>query len=474
MVRLKVMSMRHSEKCPLWDFEIYGILCRKKNTMLLMKFLLAITNGIWLIEPSYAQAQMPLVKSIMDGNFKSPKNKTIKHGLYALAISPTSRVNIDSETNRFDTAETGSVAIFKVCGPIMKEDGECGEPGTARLCEAIDEAAANSNIIGAVFIFDSPGGTVSGTEEFANCIREFNKPKIGIVEDMCASAAYWAISQCDKVYACNSSARIGSIGTMVSFSDMQPYWEAQGVKFHEIYAPASVDKNRDFNEARKGNYALVKETLAGINDIFIKAVTSARPGLNDKETLTGKMFLAADAEKMGLTDGYMCEEDAVSEVRAMASGSNNNNSINNQNKTEMKIKATLTALVAFVSSAFPDKFKADETLVTEEHLEKINGELATLAGIKEAKETAETALALANTAKAEIESNLATTTTAKVAAETKVGEMQAEINRLCKLNPGATSVFKIKEEAAGAEEEATDNEFYSEMDAKRDELRSKA
>lgn len=332
-------------------------------------------NGIWFIEPGYAQAQAPLIKAIMNGG-QFPKTNTIKKGKYAAVISPTGDQSyIDSKSNKFETADEGSVAIFCVSGPIMKDDGECGEPGTARMCEAIDEAANNSNIIGAVFIFDSPGGSVSGTEEFANCIKDFNKPKIGIVEDMCASAAYWAISQCDEVYACNSTSRIGSIGTMVSFADMQPYWESQGVKFHEIYADASVDKNKDFIEARKGNYDLVKETLNGINNIFIASVTGARKGLNKKETLTGKMFLAADAQAVGLIDGMMCEEDAVQKVRDVAAkankGSNNASTNINQNNTEMKIGAKFTALVAMLSSAFSG-FKADETVLTEEHLTKIN------------------------------------------------------------------------------------------------------
>ena len=45
-------------------------------------------NGIWFIEPGYAQAQAPLIKAIMNGG-QFPKTNTIKKGKYAAVISPT-------------------------------------------------------------------------------------------------------------------------------------------------------------------------------------------------------------------------------------------------------------------------------------------------------------------------------------------------------------------------------------------------
>jgi protease-4 len=394
--------------------------------------LLAIQNGFWFIEKSYADAHLPLIHNILKGDFSSFESKETLPGTFA--IDPTGAVAFSpNRWEGFDYAKPGSVAVLPVTGAIMKYD-YCGAIGTQTLVNWLKQADANSNIVGVVLKTDSPGGTVAGTQDFANAVKAFSKPIITYVDDLMASAALWGGINADEIYAGNKTARIGSIGTMLSFADVQPMYEKQGIVFHEIYADASSEKNKDYNDARKGNYERVKETLNAMNDEFVAGVIEARgEKLDVKKTTHGAMFMASDAEKFGLIDGILSFEGCVDRVLELASQSNQNNQSQKNNST-MKIKATWLAMTAFLTAAFTG-FKAEETALTEEHLEKMNAELATLAAVKTELATKETALAELTTAKAGVDKDLVDSKaeTARVAEEFKTFKAS---------NPGATPVIK--------------------------------
>jgi protease IV len=93
---------------------------------------------------------------------------------------------------------------------------------------------------------------------------------------------------------------------MISFADMKPYYEKQGVVFHTIYAPESTHKNKAFELALEGKYDLIKaELLSPLARKFQEAVTQQRPNLDTKVEgiIAGKMFFAQDALKHGMVDG---------------------------------------------------------------------------------------------------------------------------------------------------------------------------
>lgn len=55
------------------------------------------------------------------------------------------------------------------------------------------------------------------------------------------------------------SSAFGSIGVMCSFSDLKPFYEKMGVKFHEIYADQSENKNEAFRLALEGDYTKIRQ-----------------------------------------------------------------------------------------------------------------------------------------------------------------------------------------------------------------------
>jgi protease-4 len=423
--------------------------------------LLAIQNGFWLIEPSAVNAFVPIILSLQKGDLSALKSEQETPSAFFIAADGAITFSAKG-AHAFSSAPSGSIMVIPVSGAIMKQDN-CGTMGTASIVSLLNQAKANPNISGAIIKTDSPGGTVAGTEEFSRAVTEFAavKPIVSYIEDLAASAAYWGISGSTEIYAGNQTSRIGSIGTMLSFADMQPMLEKQGVVFHEVYAPDSSQKNEDFIQARKGNYDLVKQTLGAINDVFKQAVIDNRgTKLNKKDTLTGKVFMMQDAISNGLIDGQKSFDEVVTRVQELV----NQQSSNNQSKNNtMKVKSMWVAMTTFLATAFTG-FKAEETVLTEEHLEKMNAELDTLATVKADAQKAIDDLAAAN-------KTIETLTSEKTTLVNEKATLTAQVEKLNGKSAGATNINKIVDDTTTAEDDADD--FTSETDNDVKAMRAK-
>lgn len=382
---------------------------------------LQITNSIWLIEPTAIDGFLPFVKNIFEKNPDAFQTeiKTASAQIYdvrAAAMMP-------GRSSSFDNAPEGSIAIINVQGVLIPDDN-CGDPGTNSLAQLTQDADNNPNIAAIVFIGNTPGGSVDGTENFSNTIKTATKPTVGVVTGMTCSAGYWILSACDELYVANDTSMVGSIGSLMSFADKQPALEKMGIVFHEIYADDSSDKNAESLAARKGNYDLMKKNLLNpINKVFTKAVTANRGDkLDQDQTLSGKVFLGKKAASVGLVDGKKSVPEAIDRANQLAKKSTKNN-------PPMKANSRFTAFIAAVTTFFSD-FKAEDN-ITDAHLEKVNGLLETQAAsiteFKTAKETADAALVVAN--------GKVTT------AEAEITRLKTENETLAKANPGAVNTI---------------------------------
>lgn len=337
--------------------------------------LLAITNGLWLIDLRSAEQLGPNIASLLQGKeFWNEKHKA-NHEFLIVGAGATGSYFSDS----LSKAKAGSIAIIPISGPIMKYDN-CGDPGSKTFEDLVKQADANPNITGIIFQIDSGGGEVAGTESLAKVIKSVSKPTVTLAEDVMASAAYWIGSSTDFIFANTDTTMVGSIGTMISFRDMRPMWEAQGVKFHEIYASDSTLKNNDYAEALKENYdPIQKNVLNPLNKVFMDSVKSNRGDkLNADMTLKGQMYTAKDAIKHGLIDGIGNLSDAINKINELASGETIQTTAKTETQINMK-KITLMASHAALLAICGATISAGETSVdvemNDELLGKINASL---------------------------------------------------------------------------------------------------
>lgn len=410
--------------------------------------LLAITNGLWLIDVNTALQLGPNVASLLAGEkFWNEKHKSNTDVLIA---EPGN--SYFSKT--FSEAKPGAVAIIPISGPIMKYDN-CGDPGTQTYEDLIKQADANPNITGIVLQIDSGGGTVAGTESLSNVIKSVNKPIVTLAEDLMASAAYWIGSSTNYVLAATETTRVGSVGTMISFQDMRPYWEAMGVKFHTAYATASTAKNADIEKALKGDYTdLIKNTLDPLNKVFMESVKANRKEkLNADKTLNGQVYTAADALKYGLIDGIGNLNAAIDKVHELASGASasiTQKTTQSNNMKKITLMASHAALIALCGASIESGKESVDVELTDDVLNKINASLA------DAEKTKDS-LVTANDKIKELET--AAETSAKAIETLQESEKNLKAKVAVLENPGASSSKAEKDVI-----ESADNDYRTVAD----------
>lgn len=203
-----------------------------------------------------------------------------------------------------------SVAVIQVTGPITKYDGNCYEPGAITLAKYINNMNSRENVGSIILVLDTPGGESRAANVITEAIKNSQKPILSYIDGMCASLGVYLSAGTREVYLSSNVDQIGSVGSFCTLWDFSAYLQQQGIKIHEIYAPQSEDKNKDYRDALKGDYTAIQVDLKIHVDNFIKYVctggNSARANTasaNVNEWSTGKMFYAAEAVKVGLADG---------------------------------------------------------------------------------------------------------------------------------------------------------------------------
>ena len=308
------------------------------------RLLSAILRGPWLIEPEYAQAHLPFIHNLLSGKAEGLKIDSKKIELTAGSTGRLLAYSGEDNHPYYDNISsfpTGTILVVPFSGPVMKDDN-CGSLGSQSYSELFNRISLASNIAGVVLVMDGPGGQVYGTQMMADAVKNCGlvKPVVGFVYDgIAASATYWIASACTELYVSHESSKVGSIGALCEIPDMNGFYEGQGLKIHTIYAPQSTDKNKEYNDALKGNYDGVQEELKGFVDFFISSIEVNRGeklNLAKGNPFTGKMYGAKDAQAIGLIDGIKTMDEVISRAEELIKPQNSNqNSINNTNTTNM-------------------------------------------------------------------------------------------------------------------------------------------
>ncbi|MDP1621583.1 MAG: S49 family peptidase [Bacteroidales bacterium] len=332
-----------------------------------------ILSSAWLISKERSNAYASIILSMLKGESFSQGDHSLARERNRSYVIGT----MGDQPQRFGFSDTsipeGSVAIIPIRSEILKYDQPCGPRGSQSILTDVKSANQNPNIKSILLVVDSPGGQVTGTDLLAEAIKNSTTPVVAYIDGMAASAAYWIISGASKIIASSDLDRIGSIGTMLMVEDLQPALEAQGVKFHEVYASLSVDKNADLNQVLDGNYEpYQKYVLDVINIKFLSTIKSNRPAVDDS-TLTGKMYFAPEAIALGLIDEIGSLEYAIT-VAAALSPVITEQPIQNETKNSgpMKINNTWKAIQGFFKMD-PADLEVQE--LTMERVQQLNDEL---------------------------------------------------------------------------------------------------
>lgn len=286
----------------------------------------ALARGYWLVESRYADRYLPLVADILQGKPSAGFAEDEKNENAALNAGYTlyEEGGVYHKLSEEEEPQPESIYVVSVRGAVMKED-YCGIPGTATVRQKLRIALQQDNIKSAILIVDSGGGSVDGTLELAEDIRDIQaatgKKVIGFVDGIACSAGYWMLAPCAEIIASSRTAEVGSIGVCTTIRDYREALTQMGVKEHYINATTSPDKNQEYLKARDGKPEMLQARLDKIHAIFKQTVTEGRADISS-DALTGKVFMAEEAVEKNLIDAIGSLEMAVRRADKIANPSN--------------------------------------------------------------------------------------------------------------------------------------------------------
>lgn len=206
------------------------------------------------------------------------------------------------------------VAIVPVKGPLMRSFSWWAW-SYEEVLRDVRLAQADSSVRGIVLDIDSPGGLVAGCEDCAAEIRASGpKPVEAFVGGMGASAAYWLAASAGRVNV-GSGAILGSIGSVIEYIDLEPYFEKLGARIVRVVAEQSPNKRLDPDspEGAAELQALVDASGAD----FVAAVAGFRNTTEERvmaEFGQGLVFDGAEAIRRGMADRRIKLDDLIAEL----------------------------------------------------------------------------------------------------------------------------------------------------------------
>jgi len=182
-------------------------------------------------------------------------------------------------------------------GAVTRNGGACTY-GSKDHREQIMYANTIPQVVGHIFLVDTPGGMVSAAPDYTQAIencRMMKKPTVSFIDGICYSMGEWITCQTDYVIAMNPENGFGCIGAM-SCGELAPHGSINSVTQERTFilvGKASPDKNREALEAANGNDELMQETADNNTERFHKVVRANRPAVTD-DLLTGKCYTASE------------------------------------------------------------------------------------------------------------------------------------------------------------------------------------
>lgn len=213
-----------------------------------------------------------------------------------------------------------SIAVIRATGLLMKQSSSLGGTSTVGLRRQIRQAVSEESVSGILLVLDSPGGSVAGMHDLGNEIRSATrkKPVWAFVDDLCASAAYFAAASANMIFANAPTALIGSIGTMMTVYDVSTQAEREGIKalvFATGPLKGAGQPGTEVTEEQQSYFqGLIDSAQTHFDDAVKKGRGLSQTALN--EVRTGGVFPATVALEKKLIDGIRSIESTIDALGA--------------------------------------------------------------------------------------------------------------------------------------------------------------
>ena len=191
---------------------------------------------------------------------------------------------------------------------IKGEISDAGEGSAEYILPALRSAMQDKGAQALVLLINSPGGSPVQAGLIHDEIRRLralhDKPVYAVVEETCASAAYYIAAGADRIYV-DKASLVGSIGVLINGFGFTGTLDKLGVERRLLTAGENKGFLDPFSPQSDAQRAHAQRMLDQIHQQFIGVVRQGR-GERLKETpemFSGLFWTGEQAVQLGLADG---------------------------------------------------------------------------------------------------------------------------------------------------------------------------
>lgn len=240
--------------------------------------------------------------------------------MYEFDLGPYSEYGyneIDDQENYCNVAgiELHGDVVTYISPDSFDQDGNQlnDETSSDYVMSRVYQAEIDDNIKAIIFEVNSFGGSAVAAEEMSKALKKATKPTVAFVREGATSAAYWASTGADIIFA-SALSDVGGIGVTMSYVD----YSKKNIKDGLTYNSLSTGKFKDYGNSAKPLTTEERELLIRdldiMHDNFVKAVA------NNRNLDINKVRALADGSsmpgEMALANGLIDRIGGIDEVRA--------------------------------------------------------------------------------------------------------------------------------------------------------------
>lgn len=194
-----------------------------------------------------------------------------------------------------------SIGVIEITGTIEKADS---------TINAIRKMNEDQTVKAVLIRINSPGGTVSASQEMVEAIGMIKKPVAISMGDMAASGGYYVACAGPRIFA-NPGTLTGSIGVISQVVEVSELLDFLNIKVNTVKTGDLKDSGSPFREFNEKDKAYFEQLGIDLYEQFVDQVASARKLPREKvlEIADGRVLSGRQAHDVGLVDelGGMAE-----------------------------------------------------------------------------------------------------------------------------------------------------------------------
>jgi protease-4 len=222
------------------------------------------------------------------------------------------------------------IVLIQLDGPIARVQGGGlfggGVDLVERMRKEFEAAAEDKDVKGVLLSIDSPGGTVTASDQIWRFVRRYrettSRPVVVHMGALCASGGYYIAVAGNELF-CEPTTITGSIGVVLSGLNFHDLLSKYGVRDVTITSGANKDLLNPTAPVREEHLAIIKGMVDETYERFVTLVHEGRKDtgltLDEVRALAdGRIYTADQALKHKLVDKVGYRRDALERAASLA------------------------------------------------------------------------------------------------------------------------------------------------------------